>query len=393
MFGYAQKNIANNKGITLVALIITIIVLIILAVISINTIFKLNIISFTENSAINYANAQKQEQDQMDYLAKLLENTTSKIIELGEGEGILQISPDGNTKYAKEHIVKITKQSNTIVKYQWIKDGEEPKENEYIEITNDEETITKKENSGVWRICLLIEKTDGTTKTEISKPFYFDNIAPIVELSTEPLTTSSFSITATAKENESKIEEYKFYIDGKLVHTEPTNEGSATYIANNIETGTKECSVEVIDSAENPGENKITARTKYYRWEKWNIERIYTLSSTLSGTGQYYFSKNYDIYKRDSITGSSWKLNLVCAQVSWRDLNKYEGCFTMADNGQEVLHMIKITQTNPNNKCINVNTYKASQLTTTQKKGNVMQGYVNSTNSNAYTDEAITGSF
>ena len=65
----------------------------------------------------------------------------------------------------------------------------------------------------------------------------------------------------------------------------------------------------------------------------------------------------------------------------------------MADNGQEVLHMIKITQTNPNNKCINVNTYKASQLTTTQKKGNVMQGYVNSTNSNAYTDEAITGSF
>ncbi|MCI8519082.1 MAG: hypothetical protein HFJ51_03060 [Clostridia bacterium] len=56
----------RENAITLVALIITIIVLIILAAVSINTVFKAQFINLATQGTINYAEAQTNEQKQME---------------------------------------------------------------------------------------------------------------------------------------------------------------------------------------------------------------------------------------------------------------------------------------------------------------------------------------
>lgn len=58
----------EEKGITLVALIITIIVLIILAAVTIMSFKDSNLINTAVNGTINYANAQSYEQQTMDDL-------------------------------------------------------------------------------------------------------------------------------------------------------------------------------------------------------------------------------------------------------------------------------------------------------------------------------------
>ena len=58
---------ARNKGITLVALIITIIVLLILAAVAIAAIKGDGIISHAKNAKTQYTEAQKKEQDMLEY--------------------------------------------------------------------------------------------------------------------------------------------------------------------------------------------------------------------------------------------------------------------------------------------------------------------------------------
>ena len=54
------KAIREQKGITLVALIITIIVLIILATVSIKAVLDMNFIDIASNATINYAEARSR---------------------------------------------------------------------------------------------------------------------------------------------------------------------------------------------------------------------------------------------------------------------------------------------------------------------------------------------
>ncbi|MCI8393566.1 MAG: hypothetical protein HFJ23_07445, partial [Clostridia bacterium] len=69
----------QEKGITLVALIITIIVLVILAAVTINAAFNSGIIDTAVNGAVNYADAQKKEQITFDDLDKNIQDIVNKI--------------------------------------------------------------------------------------------------------------------------------------------------------------------------------------------------------------------------------------------------------------------------------------------------------------------------
>ncbi|MCI9275258.1 MAG: hypothetical protein HFJ24_04610 [Clostridia bacterium] len=71
--------IREEKGITLVALIITIIVLVILAAVTINAAFNSGIIDTAVNGAVNYADAQKKEQITFDDLDKNIQDIVNKI--------------------------------------------------------------------------------------------------------------------------------------------------------------------------------------------------------------------------------------------------------------------------------------------------------------------------
>lgn len=58
----------EQKGITLVALIITIIVLLILAMVSISLVMNVGIITRANNAVNNYASAEHNEQLQLNYV-------------------------------------------------------------------------------------------------------------------------------------------------------------------------------------------------------------------------------------------------------------------------------------------------------------------------------------
>ena len=69
----------EEKGITLVALIITIIVLIILAAVTIMSFKDSKLINTAVNGAVNYANAQEYEMKAVNYTVDLLDEKVSSI--------------------------------------------------------------------------------------------------------------------------------------------------------------------------------------------------------------------------------------------------------------------------------------------------------------------------
>ena len=107
--------IRQEKGITLVALIITIIVLVILAAVTINAAFNSGIIDTAVNGAVNYADAQYKEQIAFDDLDGSIQDIVKKIEEYNiggnnseptepkanapvyEGRGLIPVYHDGST--------------------------------------------------------------------------------------------------------------------------------------------------------------------------------------------------------------------------------------------------------------------------------------------------------
>ncbi len=81
------QNVKEEKGITLVALIITIIILVILAAVTINAAFNSGIIDTAVNGAVNYADAQKKEQITFDDLDKNIQDIVNKIENYDIGGG------------------------------------------------------------------------------------------------------------------------------------------------------------------------------------------------------------------------------------------------------------------------------------------------------------------
>lgn len=69
----------QEKGITLVALIITIIVLVILAAVSIAAVYQSNIVNYAVNGAQSYANEAGKENKILESTASIMSSTVSAI--------------------------------------------------------------------------------------------------------------------------------------------------------------------------------------------------------------------------------------------------------------------------------------------------------------------------
>lgn len=94
-----KQEIKENKGITLLALVITIIVLLILAMVSISLVMNTGIINHANNAVINYKEAEENEQKQLNVIEdemekytenaewwKLTEKEEKEIEDIGNGE-------------------------------------------------------------------------------------------------------------------------------------------------------------------------------------------------------------------------------------------------------------------------------------------------------------------
>lgn len=77
----------NERGITLIALIITIIILVILAAVSIRAVYEMGIVGYAINGTQQYAEKAKEENQMLDETGRRIEDAVSKVKEIQGGNG------------------------------------------------------------------------------------------------------------------------------------------------------------------------------------------------------------------------------------------------------------------------------------------------------------------
>ena len=112
-----KERVRQEKGITLVALIITIIVLVILAAVTINAAFNSGIIETAVNGAVNYAKAQEQEKVTFDELDGNLQDIVKRLETYNIGgntttEKDYGTSANGKLKFTKALVGKAVENTN-----------------------------------------------------------------------------------------------------------------------------------------------------------------------------------------------------------------------------------------------------------------------------------------
>ncbi len=222
-------------------------------------------------------------------------------------------TPNGDTTWKKEHSVTVNASEEAekvkSIKYQWTQTTVEPAENTFAETCDNGSTITKNGITGKWYLWTLLETESGTKVIGRSEVFYFDNQGPEVTLTSTPVSETSFKLDATAKDAETGIQKYEFYVNDELVKTIEIAEESATCTIENKEMGEYNVYVIVSDNAGNETKKTVAAKTKMYTWEKWsvNTSNKYVLGSGENSTmhitdaGVTYYSTTS--YTLDRLTG------------------------------------------------------------------------------------------
>ena len=204
-------------------------------------------------------------------------------------EGVMpsiDFMPNGSTEWKKEHTSKIqirqTTENVVSMKYKWTNSVLEPDETEFTESCNNNSIIKGKDFTGKYYLWILLETDTGKKNICGSEMFYFDNQAPNVEATPTPLSENSFKIETTASDTQSGIAKYEFYVDEKLEAIQ--SEGIYTWNGSNM--GEKDCYVIVTDNVGNFTKKDIRARTLMHSWNKYDVVRTYSwTSSRISYTG------------------------------------------------------------------------------------------------------------
>ena len=213
--------------------------------------------------------------------------TATEKIEVSGLIALVQYSPNGNEEYKKEHKVKVTVDETVEkvknIKYQWTQTTEEPTEDTFTENCNNGDTIAKKDITGKWYLWTLLETESGKTNIGRSEGFHFDNKGPTITLISTPVSESSFTLTATAHDNETKVVKYEFFIDGDKLPKETieTDEETASYTVTGVETGNTDCYAIVTDVLGNTSKTTVTGQTKVYVWEKYSVKETSTYKSVI----------------------------------------------------------------------------------------------------------------
>lgn len=239
------------------------------------------------------------------------EHARSKKAEVSGLIEVVKYNPNGNKEYKKEHKVTITV-NETIekvktIKYQWLQTAEEPEESSFSETCHNGDTITKNEVTGIWYLWTLVETESGKKDISRSEGFYFDNQGPEVELISTPVSETSFTLTATAHDNETKVVKYEFYVNGELKETIHIEEETTSYTVEEVSMGDIECYVIVTDMVGNKKKQEVTARTKMHVWERWETKSTIVYSVTKQTLKNEYWSETFP--KDNLVIWSSITLN------------------------------------------------------------------------------------
>ena len=170
-----QKQMKQEGGITLIALIITIIVLVILAAVTLNSIFGSNIVGIATNGAINYAEEQQKELGMLNDVSDLLGDITGDTDRPMSPSITLSGTKGNNDIYTSNVTVTISinkglEQTGTIKLHYKINDGEEQITEEDVSFEVSEEGITT--------IIAWTENEKGNLSDNYETSFTINKTAP-----------------------------------------------------------------------------------------------------------------------------------------------------------------------------------------------------------------------
>lgn len=286
------------------------------ATITITTIEKTNGISKIEiiqNGQViktyeDYNNKKEQIQEEYvtkqngTYFVKVYSNlTVTEKIEVSGLVAAVVYTPNKGEEYRKSYSVKVEVPENgdevKNIKYKWLQQVDEPEDTSiFTETVTNGGTIEENTLTGTWYLWTLLETESGKTNIGRSEGFNFDNQGPTVNtLTPNPETITSFTLTATAQDNETKIAKYDFYVNGNLEKTVPIEEGQNDQTATcTIEGNTLKnvaCYVIATDILGNPSQQKTTtASTKLHTWECWSSNRTPIYADRVTGSGTRNFA-------------------------------------------------------------------------------------------------------
>ena len=169
------KSIKQERGITLIALIITIIVLVILAAVTLNSIFGSNIIGLATNGAINYAEEQQKELGMLNDVSDLLGDITGDTDRPMSPSIALSGTKGNNDIYTSNVTVTISinkglEQTGTIKLHYKINDGEE-------QITEDDVSFEVSEE-GTTKVTAWTENEKGNLSNNAETSFTINKTLP-----------------------------------------------------------------------------------------------------------------------------------------------------------------------------------------------------------------------
>ena len=213
-------------------------------------------------------------------------------IQIEELVEMVEYAPNGNAEYKRAHQVKLTvdEKADKVkdIKYVWKESTEEPSTEEFTESCNNGDTLTKDGLTGIWYLWTLLETESGKTNIGRSEGFNFDNTGPAVTLVSEPISETSFKLTATVSENKADIAKYEFYMGEELIETVTTNESIAECIVVVPSMLKSQCSVEVQDANLNKNIAICEARTYLYAWKVHNPVYSYVYNQTITKRNEKY---------------------------------------------------------------------------------------------------------
>jgi len=224
----------------------------------------------------------------------------------------IQYTPNESGTYRKSQSTKITVSEGAeevkSIKYQWLSTTSTPSESSFTTTCTIEQTLSKSGVTGRWYLWTLLELETGEKYISRSGAFYLDNQGPTVTLTSTPVSTTSFTLNATASDSHvGTISSYKFYVNGTLKSTQTTSSRTAKYTVTGAEMGDAMCYVIVTDSLGNSTTKYATANTKMYTWEKWDAITPTEYSIVEGATVGYTCGAGYeyDIYKGGQLSCNS----------------------------------------------------------------------------------------
>ncbi len=170
-----QKQMKQEGGITLIALIITIIVLVILVAVTLNSIFGSNIVGIATNGALNYAEEQQKELGMLNDVSDMLGEITGDTDRPMSPTITLSGTKGSNDIYTSNVTVTISinkgiEQTGTIKLHYKINDGEE-------QITEDDVSF-EISAEGTTKITAWTENEKGNLSDNYETSFTINKTAP-----------------------------------------------------------------------------------------------------------------------------------------------------------------------------------------------------------------------